>query len=763
MATIPHTPDRSRLPGIPDVRVGVPRVTAEDFGAAKLRDVIDLSRAGQESGLEQMRYAHGYAKAEADQVYAVAYGEASKEQVQLAQTKGNEATDVPERMQKAVQRIAEKHRGSIKTANGRAMFDRMMMDVGREKDVWAYQHKLKEEGDAVATGVMAKNESESDGVIAMAGQGAGVEHVIGGIQRIKANNAELYRGMPKEKIDLENRKSTMDVIEKSAARIAANPTLGPQAAMDFLDSGIEQEVAGGEVEKAMFNEIRQAYQVKAVEAEQKAIVDAGTSRMIKAVRAGGDPSAIFEILVDEVGLETATKIIAGYEKYAGLADKYAKRHEEAAKAESEADKAARAEREKRGDEILTQSAREAGRAAGFLSLKEARDKAYAEFPDKYAEIMIKAAEAEQKAITAEQAAAAIDEEERLGAELKAAGYNALKMPSYPKFPPDKQKKWLDLGKSIREATAQKTKVDGKYYLETMFDRSADELAAIFADPKRREELAARLGGVTSQQYRDVAAKLKASGGGDGAKSGSKSDKIKSLDSILNNLKTEAEIVFADTGRFAGTDAQTKAGRDDAMNRILSYGRHEFESAMKRHNVDDIDALPLDERNRIFSEALVTYEIDEFGWNDPQYTRAEAWQQGLDTTANNVSLIRNTLPKQYRDNLVEGGTVREIPDGYIQVAIPLDSSPENVRAEAGRTGGRIMRDLASGWWLLVSPDGALEFPPDGENANPMDAKQAAVMAKVSLPGDEGVERTRGEWDAGMKMINDAAEIERRLYE
>lgn len=734
------------LRGLPTPSAG-PTASAENFGAGINRQIGQFGRAVQNFGEEVIRQDQIKRQRHDQAVNRGIDNQAHLDSRDAAQkifsTKGRDAKNSPEEMEKWFDQNRKRYEDMLENDHQRRAFESSYSALRtqyvakaidhRDTQDEIYQRQIPDVVNQTLTLEGADSAEASNTPDGMAADKAR-------LQMIFENVDQKYAGMPEETKSLARRKAAMTYHQ---AKLDA---MLPETALKYLDQdGVAQAFGAGATKK-----MREGFQAKAIEGEQKAIVNAGVSRMIAMARAGADPGEVFADLVGEVGLETASKAAAGFKTFEGLSEKFTAGQE---KAREEALK----ERKAKADEILTRSATSAGREGAQLSEQEARDLAYATFPEKYAEIYLKAYDAERKAIAADKAAAAIRRDEALGQELKDANYDALRMPSWPSLSIEEQQKYL--------AAGQKLQVNQSLYLRAKFDMSDEELAALFADPERRAEFAEQMGGVDSQPFKDIAAKAtKLSANPTGGKDGGK---ITTLDTDLNNVKRSALNALAATGRTLSTEEE-----DKIINQTIEYARKEYEAEMAREKVDDVKALPLATRNRIQAQAVLTYEIDrQWPISNRYVSQAEAWAENIDLK--DATIVGSSLPPDVRVNYTGSGVIKnERGQGgpiLIESNVAPGNAPEGVRTAQRSMGGTIIRDLVEGGWMLIAPNAVYTYAADGSDPLEMSSGEAEAVriamqsAKATIIEGPEYAPAGDDVNAEIARANAAADLERTMLQ
>lgn len=699
-----------QLKGLANVPQG-PHVTAESFGAGGYRDLHDLGGAFQKTGgtildiakIKKKRIDEA-ATRDSDTELVKDYHEWEKQI--LSSRKGMSAKNLDTETEQWFEAQKQKYVERLQGNQQIDMFEKVF--AMRKADAVAHMstYSFKE----VEKGEKLSRDAQNDGFINdSAVHGLLNDNRVERNRRLAhANIAANFRGYSAEVLEAEYSKFDRVLYKTMLSSAAAR---SPQAALEYLEKeGVKKVFLPAEQA-----EMRAGYLKIQVEAEQKTIINTGTAAAIETIRSGGSPSDVYLQLVREVGKDVADKVMAGYDRWAG----YAKTEAEAA---DKADMEYRKARRERGDEVLTTSAKEAGRENADMSEKEIRDYAYANFPEKYAEIVLQAAEAERKAVKADKAAESVERDRNLDRELQESGYDATRMPSYPDLTTDEKNKWLERGRKNRELSGEKPTANITRYNE--LQRMTDgELIEAWDAPGELDAIIDQLGGVNSKWFGNLQARIDkyVNDGKNKTEKAAKADASKFLDTELNTIERDALQTLRNTGRTLSKEA-----RDQYLNDVLQYADRNYEEEMKRHQVEKPDELPLEVRRRIHADALLTYAAN--GLLSKPVTRAEAWAQNADVSGHRI--LPQSLPMDYRQNYV-GGDIRTIPaeggPAFIAVGIGKSDAPPNVQTLANAGGGDIMRDLTTGIWMVVSDREAFWLPPDASYSRVLDAEVAREIA------------------------------------
>ena len=257
MAQIPMEPGRGRMPGTPDLRTGFGMVTPDDFGTREFNEWGKLGRAIGNAGDAQMRWGiQKYnEKAEADALVGLnaAMQARGEERNRLMALKGSEAANAPKMYEEFAKQQDDEIVNSLKTPLAKEMYRRRMMDYDRQTAQSIDAFTLQESERHRQTALGASVAQEINNAALNAGNGVAF---VDAVNRIKGYNAERFRGEPQEYIDLQNQNDVSLAIEQTAGVLAKSA--GSQAALDFLNSGIEQELGDGPL-KMKFDALRKQY------------------------------------------------------------------------------------------------------------------------------------------------------------------------------------------------------------------------------------------------------------------------------------------------------------------------------------------------------------------------------------------------------------------------------------------------------------------------------------------------------------------------
>ncbi len=240
MATIPGLPPRSKMPGIPDVRMGVGNVSAADFGGEQFQDLYRLGQAVQRDGNAQMQWAirkyDERAEAEATTAMANYMDTVGKRRDELFTKKGQEAFTTRKDLETFSTQQADTLGQNLTTDRAKEFFGKSRQNYDLQNNQAADRHTLREQDAYRQTAIAAENEKLSQDALAMNGDEV---RIASNLQQIKANNARLYAGQPQDFIDVKNNDAVMTVTQQVAEARARE--FGPKAALDFLNSGIDVE------------------------------------------------------------------------------------------------------------------------------------------------------------------------------------------------------------------------------------------------------------------------------------------------------------------------------------------------------------------------------------------------------------------------------------------------------------------------------------------------------------------------------------------
>lgn len=777
MAQIPMTPGRSRMPGTPNLRTGTGMVSPEDMGSRQFGDWMKLASAVGQAGQEQMRWAIGKYNERADAEARTALAAYSKEmgtlRTQILSTTGSNSFNAAKEMEEYSRMKSEAMAKTLTTPLAKDMFNRARLDYDRQNVEAATRHTLREQERYRQTAIVADNDSLLNDAVMNADNGM---VIAGNIQKMKANNAQLYAGMPQEFIDMENRKSAALAAEKVAGAIAVGPG-GPQAALNFLNSGIEQEIGDGDL-KVKFDALRAKYMGDVAKDAEKQAVDAGTREAVTILDNGGSMKDVYLRFLHLYGPDVANQVSANAGKFKDYADEVA----EEAKAVSKdaAVKAGRAagkmegmtreklrdlafadyDDEKEREAFLAEAGREleakgkdraaadeeqklidaemerANAMAGVAVQEMARRMKDAGFSDQEIENQIrvirpqaveqgmKAAAEAEKTNKATRTAMALQREQQLDQEFDQAGGIAVNMPSFRKMSIKEQDRYL---KASEEHQALLPDEDLYLQLSNMSD---DELNDRWANAEQRSADKKAMGGWKSRFSTEIERRVKNLA--KGSKKTEKPDEMVTLDTELNNIKRDIDLSLVDAGRNVSEEE-----RKAIVNRVLGDYDAMLNGYMLEKGLSKVTQVPVKERVRMRAEAILTYEVETpgllWGTNRTPMTRAEAMAAGISTEG--AGIVPGSLPVDLRRNHV-GGTVRRIAQAnggavIADVDIPPDKVPENIRLAATQVGGnpRIVRDLVSGAYMVVGDDRAFESSIDGTKYREMSREDRGRLAQA----------------------------------
>ena len=776
MAQIPMTPGRSRMPGTPNLRTGTGMVSPEDMGSRQFSDYMrlgqSLGHAGQE--LQQWGIQKYNEKAEAEMLTArvAAQKAINEDENRIKLLTGSQAGEAPRLMEESIKKHSEAAMKTLSTPLAKEMFQRNILEFGSNKMEAADVHKLQEHERYRVTGLKATVDQEMNNAVVDMKNGRAV---AGHIQNIKAANAQLYAGLPQEVIDVQNRKSAALTIQKVAAAHAQID--GPQAALNFLNSGIDREIGDGNL-KVKFDALRARYMGDVAKDAEKQAVDAGTMEAVTILDNGGTMKDVYLRFLHLYGPNVANQVSANAGKFKGYADEVAEEAKAASK--DAAVKAGRAagkmegmtreklrdlafadyDDEKERDAFLAEAGKEleakgkdraaadeeqklidaemerADAMAGVAVQEMARRMKDAGFSDQEIENQIriirpqaveqgmKAAAEREKTNKATQTAMELQRERQLDQEFDQAGGIAVNMPSFRKMSIKEQDRYL---KASEEHQALLPDEDLYLQLSNMSD---DELNDRWANAEQRSADKKAMGGWKSRFSTEIERRV--NNLAKGTKKTEKSDEMATLDTELNNIKRDIDLSLVDTGRNVSEEE-----RKAIVNRVLGDYDAMLNGYMLEKGLSKVTQVPVKERVRMRAEAILTYEAETpgllWGTNRTPMTRAEAMAAGISTEG--AGIVPGSLPVDLRRNHV-GGTVRRIAqangDAVIaDVDIPPDKAPENIRLAATQAGNnpRIVRDLVSGAYMVIGSDKAFETSIDGSKYREMSRENRDRLAQA----------------------------------
>lgn len=461
-------------------------------------------------------------------------------------------------------------------------------------------------------------------------------------------------------------------------------------------------------------------QKEEAEKQEKSQIDQEISSMVS----GGAEAAEnhYLSLVGNKGKKFADDVLAGYKSARGLSEDV----EKSLKAKAEAAEKEREERRKRKEDADSSKASRAGRLlakAESADLADIRDKLYANFPEKAAEMGIQAADAEMKGIQATRATAKVERELTLGAELKAAGNDATKMPSYGDLSPEEQKKYLDLGNALRAGTQAETKPNIRRYNE-LYRMSDDELLALW--DKDLDQIIKDMGGINSKWFGSLQSRV------DGYYQGERTATIKSrsekaeaykfIASELATIEREARQNLRSTGRSLSSE-----DTNHYLDSVLQYTDRRYDEEMRKAGVSKAEELDPTIRRQIQADAMLSVKSPGFfGRGSETITQAEIWTQGRSRETAGWAPVIGSYPPEVRDNYTGGKFIKEgnVP---IEVNPPEDTVPGNVISTATALRGYVRRNLFSGAYEVIPgnrQESRVWFYADGSLFDP---------EKVAAPG------------------------------
>lgn len=788
MAQIPMTPGRSRMPGTPDLRFSAGFVTPEDMGTRQFNEYGRLAQAightGQELQQWQIRKYNEHAEADSLVGLNSAMKTKGEERNRLMLLQGSEAANAPQMYQDYAKKIDDDALANLKTPLAKEMYRRRMLDYDRQTSQSIDAHALQEDAQYQKTAFSASIDREILNASQNAGNGVAFADAM---QRIKGYTQQLYRGQPQEYIDLQNQKYSSLAIEGTAGTLAQ--ASGPQAALDFLNSGVEATL-NDESLKTKFNGLRMKYQGEVAKGAEKQAVNAGTLAVTEIIKNGGNLGDAYVELIQLYGSDIANDVMANAGKYKGYveeADKKAKGEAESgatkagreaakqggvtregirdrayaeykdekernafiAEAEKELeakgkDEAAREKKQTADDKSVQESVKRMDEKAGIAIQEMARNMKAAGFsnedienriraikPEMVKQAMAAAHDADQTR-KADITAAELQQKKRLEDEFNQAGGIATNMPSYAGMGIEERTAYLKKQEEYRKASSEP---DPKPNLDRYLDLvklSDEDLNTRWEDKAQRDADIAAMGGVKSEWAESQVKRVvgMSQTGKQGKKE--KPPEMATLDSELNNIKRDIDLNIADTGR-----EPSKEERKVIVNRVLNQYNDMLNDYMTEKGLKKVTQVPVDQRKRMRAECTLTYQVETPGWlygtNITLMTKAEADAAGKSTEG--AGVVPQSLPLDLRQNYL-GGTVRRLAQAHgdpviANIDVPADKVPENVRIASENVGAnsRIVRDMISGGFMVIGSKGALEFGSKGIKAREMNKAQADALRKT----------------------------------
>ncbi|MCD8138321.1 MAG: hypothetical protein LUE17_00820 [Planctomycetaceae bacterium] len=469
----------------------------------------------------------------------------------------------------------------------------------------------------------------------------------------------------------------------------------------------------GDAAQKKYDEEQEAREKSQKEEAEKAEI-ARIDQDILAMSSDGPEAAedSYLSLVANEGKAYADKVLAGYKSARELSDDDEKR----LKAAGEAQEKQREARRKRGEEVITTSAKTEGRnlaKAENADIAAIRDQMYANFPEQAAEIGIQAAEAELKGIQATLATEKVNREIVLGEELKAAKNDATKMPSYASLSPEEQKKYLDLGNSIRTGTQEEAKPNIRRYLELQ-RLNDDELLSLWDTDL--DQVIQEMGGVENKWFGNLQSRVDAYYKGERTAAmtarAEKADSYRGLVNDLDAIERAARQSLRNTGRGHLLEGSYKQQYDKYIDDVLQYADSRYDFEMRKAGVGKTEELDPTIRRQIQADAMLSVKSPGL-WSET-VTQAEIWAQGRSQETAEWAAVIGSYPPEVRDNYTGGRFTKEgnVP---IEINPPEDTVPDNVSITATALRGTIRKNLYSGGYEVIPrncQDGKRYFYADG---------------------------------------------------
>lgn len=745
MAQIPMTPGRSRMPGTPNLKLGAGMVTPEDLGSREFNEYGKLAQAIGHAGQAQMGWAINKYNERAEAESRTALSSYMKEmgtlRTQILSTTGSNAFNASKEMEEYSRAKGEALSGTLTTPLAKEMFNRNREGFDRQNYSAATAHTLREQENYRNTSIQANNDALMNDSVVNAGNGV---VLAGNIQKIKANNAELYRGMPQEFIGMKNREMASLTAEKVAQAIAVDPQGGPQAALNFLNSGIEAEIGDGDL-KVKFDALRIKYKTEVGKVAEKQAVDAGTNAGLAVIDSGGKMRDVYREMIRVYGTEAANKIMSNLDKD----QKYAGEEEKAA---SEAAKAAAKESKDKEGVALKEMARHMI-DAGF-SPKEVEDR-IREVAPAMVETCAAAAKSRFESVKADKTSKELQHESQLDDEFNQAGGKVANMASFGQMTLEEKTAYLKKAEEYEKASSQP---DPKPSLDTYLELGKltdEELNTRWEGKAARDADITAMGGTKSEWSKrqidriDALAMAKREARAAAKSASAKPDEWKQLDTELNNIKRDINLNLADTGRNVSDDE-----RKIITDRVLNDYNDKLNAYMASKDLSKQTQIPPEQLKRMRAESLLTYQVTVPGWiwdGAAQMTQAEAAAAGISTE--NAGIVPTSMPVDLRKNYL-GGTVKRIPLAHqdpliADTGIPVDKAPENVRYAYQTVGAnpRIIRDMISGGFLVIGSDRVLDLDSDGQNPVALEQKIADAFRDAITREDTAFSARSDMWAAG----------------
>lgn len=251
MAMIPRTPGRGRIPTASGGQQIGGFVNASDLDGGASQNVSNLSNAAGAVG--DALYQRGLRQTaalrrEADLLYRHTVEEQASA---LFKTTGRDAFSAPDEMRK-IQRVAAEAASKDMNPMIREMFDRDRAPYDLRMDLRANDHADKQTYQYNIQTIEAGMKKGLDDVAAFPGDGV---QFINTIENGKNSIAELYAGSPAEYIAQKQQEYAEMAAEARANALLQDPDYGPQAALDFINGGIAEEIGSGAL-KVKFDQLR---------------------------------------------------------------------------------------------------------------------------------------------------------------------------------------------------------------------------------------------------------------------------------------------------------------------------------------------------------------------------------------------------------------------------------------------------------------------------------------------------------------------------
>ena len=393
MAKIPGVPNPSGISVGGNVNVGVPTVTAEDFGGGRARDLQNFGNSLQRAGGTVMDFGFRRERRKAEEDFLPAMQKLESIKADLSRVTGRAAENTLAELDRRTQEVLKESGGNLKSRWAREHFQELFDKQNYLNRKWAEGYAAEQGKAADANAFNGMQDKRLRDVEATPG------FLSDKMKESEAGIREMYAGQDEEFLTAKVAVANAALAEMGVTSLGQS---SPAEALKMLAKP-EVEAALGKIKTGT---MRERYQKLQIDSEQAAEIDNGIKQAIQTVDAGGSRADIYLQLVGKVGKETADKVMAGVDRWAGYAEGERKAAEKSAQEidqarrkalekEEEAQKEADEKSEKKKDESLKRFAGRAGRQlaqAGAMSMKVYED-AYANWDEKYAKILVDAYDA----------------------------------------------------------------------------------------------------------------------------------------------------------------------------------------------------------------------------------------------------------------------------------------------------------------------------------------------------------------------------------